>query len=92
MPPRRLQLDKADGQASREVAAKAGGADPKGAAAKAVGARDAFNGGREVNKYGAGGGDGGTGGLYFLDAELRPLSLSTACGVSEGSGHRMTRR
>ena len=24
--------------------------------------------------------------LYFLDAELRPISLSTACGTSEGSG------
>jgi hypothetical protein len=31
------------------------------------------------------------GGLHFLDAELRPISLSTACGVSSGSGLGLTR-
>lgn len=30
--------------------------------------------------------------LYFLDAELKPLSLSTACGVSEGSGLGLTKQ
>ena len=29
--------------------------------------------------------------LYFLDAELRPISISTACGISAGSGFGLTR-
>ena len=29
--------------------------------------------------------------LHFLDAELRPISLSTACGTSEGSGLGLAR-
>ena len=29
--------------------------------------------------------------IYFLDAELKPVSLSTACGVAEGSGLGLSR-
>ena len=31
------------------------------------------------------------GALHFLDAELRPVSLATACGIAEGSGLGLTR-
>ena len=29
--------------------------------------------------------------IYFLDAELKPVSLSTACGIAEGSGLGLSR-
>ena len=29
--------------------------------------------------------------VHFLDAELKPISISTACGISEGSGLGLTR-
>ena len=71
---------------------------PKKGAKKKGGGRGGGGGNGGANG-GAGGGSsgGGSGGaprasLWFLDAELRPISLSTACGATQGAGLGLTRQ